>query len=566
MKKISEPLNGDLSGKYHPVVLRLLHEKGIRTEKEIEEYFNPDYEKGLMDPFLISGIPEAIERLKDAFEKKEKVAIYGDYDADGVTASAVLYEAFSLCGFSDLIAYIPDRQTEGYGLNGKAVEYLKSQGVGLIVTVDCGISNAAEVEKATALGMDVIVSDHHQIPEKLPLVTALINPQLERSGFPDKNLAGVGVAFKLACAMVEKLAPEKNEQLKWLLDLVAIGTIADCVPLLGESRVLTRYGLIVLSKTRRTGLLEMFKVGRIEISESRIPDTRMIAFQVAPRVNAAGRMDHANTAYKLLIEKNPVEARMLSLDLEDKNQERQKVTGEIFREVQVLAENSFKDKKFIYAASPHWPMGILGLVAGKITDEFKKPSMILQKKENEYAGSLRSVPGVDIMQALRKCSNLLERFGGHSQAAGVSVRPENLEDFCNRMSEEVERGIAGKEMKAEIEIDQEISAADIDLALMNDLKRMEPFGEGNRQPVFFSRGLVIYDLKIVGNGQKHLKLSLRAMNSPKIFDAIGFSLAGKFPDIRKDDRIDIVYNLEEDEWNGNKKIQFKLIDLRLTEE
>lgn len=565
LKKENDIPDKALAEKYHPVVLGILAGRGITEEKEIEKYFSFDYEKDLQDPFEISGMDKAVARLSEAKEKKEKVAIYGDYDADGVTASAVLHEAFSEIGLRDVICYIPDRQTEGYGINEKAVGYLHDEKVDLIVTVDCGISNAAEVEKAKELGMDVIVSDHHQIPEKLPAAVAVINPHLEKSGFPDKNLAGVGVAFKLALAAAERLAPEKREQLKWMLDLVAIGTIADCVPLLGENRTLVKYGLIVLSKTRRTGLLEMFQVGRIEISENRIPDTRTVAFQVAPRINAAGRMDHANAAYKLLIEKEPAAARDLALDLEDKNQKRQKVTGEIFRDVQVLAQNSFKDKKLICAENEHWPTGVLGLVAGKITESFKKPSLIMQKKENEYTGSLRSIPEVNIMQVIRSCSDLVEKFGGHSQAAGVSVRPENLEKFWAKMSEEVEKELAGKEISKVLEIDAEISSFDIDLGLINDLKNMEPFGQGNVQPFFCSRSFTVCDLKIVGNGQKHLKLSLRGEEgSPKIFDAIGFSLAEKFPELKKDDKIDIVYNLEEDEWNGNKKIQLKLVDLKMS--
>ena len=556
-----------LAEKYHPVVLQLLADRGISEEEDIEKYFGFDYDECLGDPLSISGMATAVSRIEKALKEGEQVAIYGDYDADGVTATAVLKETLTEVGFPEVLCYFPDRQTEGYGLNETALEQLKKQGAKLIITVDCGITNVAEVEKAKALGLEIIITDHHHAPAKLPDAVALINPNIPDSGFAFKNLAGVGVAFKLAQAIYEKLAPEKVEQLKWALDLVAIGTIADCVPLLGENRILVKYGLIVLSKTRRAGLLEMFQVGRIDISENKVPNAHTVAFQIAPRINAAGRIDHASASYNVLVGKDPVEARMLALELEDKNQKRQKITTEIFREVQILANNSFKDRNFIFAESPHWPMGILGLVAGKITGEFGKPSMVLARKPGIFSGSLRSVPAVNLMEIITRCSSLVERFGGHSQAAGVSVLPENLEKFCAQMTAEVDKELAGKEIVASLEIDSEISAGDIGWELVDALKKMEPFGEGNRQPVFCAKNFVVVDVKIVGNGQKHLKLALRGeAGSPKIFDAIGFSLAEKFPDLKNGDKLDIAFNLEDDEWNGNRKIQLKIIDLKLVAE
>ncbi|MDR3559113.1 MAG: single-stranded-DNA-specific exonuclease RecJ [Candidatus Pacebacteria bacterium] len=554
------------AGKYHPVILKLLFNRGIAREEEIEKHFRFDYENDLADPLAISGMEKAAARIIRAGEKKEKVAIFGDYDADGVTASAVLFETLVSLGLGEAMCYIPDRQTEGYGLNEKAIKYLYAQGVKLIVTVDCGITNIAEVGKAKNLGMDIIITDHHHAPQDLPAAYAIINPNVSDSGFEFKELAGVGVAFKLATALYRMKAPEKIEQLKWLLDLVAIGTIADCVPLLGENRLLVKYGLVVMAKTRRAGLVELFQVGRINISENKVPDAHKVAFQIAPRINAAGRMDHANTAYKLLIEKKPSVARDLALDLERNNQDRQKVTAEIFREVEILANNSFRDKKFIFAENAHWPVGVLGLVAGKITEAFQKPTVILQRQENVLVGSLRSVPAVNIIENLERCRELLIKFGGHSQAAGVSVTFEKAEKFYEKMDALVAGQLVGHESVSAIEIDAEIAAEDIGWELAGDLKKMEPFGIGNTQPVFLVRNMVVVDAKIVGNGQKHWKISLRGGgNSPKVFDAIGFSLVEKFPDLKKDDRLEVVFNLEEDEWNGNKKLQLKLIDLKLAD-
>jgi single-stranded-DNA-specific exonuclease len=451
-------------------------------------------------------------------------------------------------------------------MNEVAVKYLKNERISLIITVDCGISNQEEIEIAKSLGLDVIVTDHHVIPEKIPDALSIINPNISNSGFNSKDLAGVGVAFKLAQALYQKMNPAKFDQLKWMLDIIGIGTIADCVPLLGENRILAKYGLLVLSKTRRIGLQEMFKVGRIAIDENNVPDAHKIAFQIAPRINAAGRMDHASVSYKLLIEKDRAKARNLALKVEGKNQERQKITAEIFREVEILAQNEFKGKNFVFAENEHWPVGILGLVAGKITDKFKKPSMILQKQAQEYTGSLRSVPEVNIILALKECADLIAKFGGHAQAAGITVTSENIEKFYEKLSAVIDEKLAGREIASALEIDIEITAEDINWDLMAELKKMEPFGEGNPEPVFMTKNMIVMDLRICGNGSKHLKLSLKGNdNSPKIFDSIGFGLGEKFPNIKNGDKMDIVFNLKEDNWNGNKKIQLNLIDLKKVE-
>jgi len=546
---------------YSLVILNLLSNRGIRTEKEIKSFFSSGYDD-LPDPFLISDMEKAVTRILSAREKKEKVAIFGDYDADGVTATAVIFETLSQLGFEDVAYYIPDRQIEGYGMNEEAVKYLGGEGVSLIITVDCGITSFKEIERARGLGIDVIITDHHHVLDAVPEALAVINPNVSESGFEFKDLAGVGVAFKLAQALFQRMDPGKSDQLKWVLDLVAIGTIADCVTLLGENRILAKYGLIVLSKTRRVGLQEMFKVGRIDISENNPPDAHKVAFQISPRINAAGRMDHASVSYKLIIEKNRAIARNMALEVESKNQERQKVTAEIVREVEAIATNSFRNKKLIFAESPHWQVGILGLVAGKIADEFKKPTIILQRQENEFVGSLRSIPEVDIMKILEKCSDLILRFGGHAQAAGVTVDKINIEKLYERMSELVEKELDGKEVCPTVDIDMEIRSVELDWELMNEIKKMEPFGMGNPEPVFLMKDVEVVEAKVCGNGSKHWKLSLRNGSSPKIFDSIGFSMGEKFPDIKKGDKLDIVFNLQEDSWNGNKKLQLRLIDLK----
>jgi len=555
-----------LAGKgknYSRVLLQLLKNRGISSEKEIEEFLSFDYEKDIPNPFLFADMEKAVTRIITAREKKEKIAVFGDYDADGVTATAVVIQALNSLGFNEVIPYIPDRQLEGYGMNASALEFLGKNGVNLVITVDCGITSVEEVSLAKQAGIDVIITDHHHVPSELPQALAIINPHKKNSTYPFRELSGVGVAFKLVSALYQKIKPEESEQLKWLLDLVVIGTIADCVPLLGENRVLVKYGLIVLSKTKRAGLLEMFKVGRIAIDENNLPDTQKVAFQISPRINAAGRMDHASVSLNLILEKEKAKARDLALEVEDSNQYRQKITGEIVREISVLAENSFKDKKLIFAHNEHWRVGILGLIAGKIAGEFQKPTAIFQNQGAEFVGSLRSIPQVNIIEALEKCSKLLVKFGGHAQAAGVRVAQDKMEIFYEKLSEIIERELAGKETCPEIEIDMEIKLAEIGWDMMSDLRKMEPFGEGNAEPVFLAKNIIIEDIKNVGNGNKHIKLALRAKEGgPKIFDAIGFGMGEKFSGLKMGDIIQAVFNLQEDEWNGNKKLQLKLIDLK----
>ncbi|MFA5993713.1 MAG: single-stranded-DNA-specific exonuclease RecJ [Parcubacteria group bacterium] len=553
-----------LEEKFHPVVLQILANRGLLEKEQIKKFFLFDYDMDVLDPFLFRDMEKAVARIMQAKEEKEKIAIFGDYDADGVTATAVVFEALTKLGYPQIIYYIPDRQTEGYGMNEAAIRYLASEGVKLIITVDCGVTNVVEVELVKTLGMDIIITDHHHAPSVLPQAWAIINPQVADCGYPEKRLAGVGVAFKLMHGVYLRQAPEKIEQLKWLLDLVVIGTVADCVPLVGENRTLTRYGLVVLSKTRRTGLLEMFKVGRITIDENNIPDTQKIAFQIAPRINAAGRMDHASSSLKLLIETDVVQARDLALEVESKNKSRQKVTTEVTREVRALAENSFKARKLIFASSEHWQVGILGLIAGRIADEFNKPTAVFQKQATEFVGSFRSIDQFNIVQALEKCADLLIRFGGHSQAAGAQVKAENMEPFYERLAGIIEADLAGKDLAPAIEIDCELAAAEVSWELLENISKLQPFGEGNTEPTFLLRNLVVENIKILGNGSKHLKLSLRERQGAQVFNAIGFGLGENPLNIVEGDSIDIAFNLKEDEWNGHGAVQLFLVDIKIS--
>jgi single-stranded-DNA-specific exonuclease len=570
LKKESVAIPSDFSLKLHPLVTQILLTRGLRNEKQVAQFITPDYQQDCLDPFLFRQMEQVVARVKQARDLKEKVVIFGDYDADGITSSAILKETFEELGV-DATVYIPDKRTEGYGLNLLAIDLFKVSGVKLIVTVDCGITSIAEVAKASENGIDVIITDHHHVPEKTPAALAIINPHQKDCGYPFEDLAGVGVAFKVVQAIYQSLMPEKIGQTKWMLDLVSIGTIADCVPLIGENRLFVKYGLVVLSKTRRTGLLELFTVGRITIDESAIPDTKKVSFYVAPRINAAGRINHANLAYNLIIEKDVILARDFALELEASNTERQKITAEVVSEIRILAEKDYLDRKLIFAIGEHFPIGVVGLVAGKIAQQYNKPTAVFQRGPEESKGSFRSIPQINIIEAIGACSQFLLKFGGHSQAAGVSLRNDQLENFQKALEEIIENQLVGIKLEAEIAIDGQAQPSEITFDLIEDLEKLKPFGIGSEEPILLIEKLIIQEKRFLGNEKKHVKFflssaenELRVNESIKIFEAISFGGGEKFAAFNEGDKIDIVCNLQKDNWNGNSKIQLNVVDMRLS--
>jgi single-stranded-DNA-specific exonuclease len=546
-----------------PITEKFLRQLGISSKEEKESFLNPDYEKNLYDPFLLEDMDKAVERTLTAVNKKEKICIFGDYDADGVTSSSLLKSLFDQLEV-DNFCYIPDRNKEGYGINKKAVDYIKKQKADLVITVDCGVSNFQEVDYIKKQKIDIIVLDHHYVPEKIPRAIAVVDPKRKDGDYPDKNLAGVGVTFKFAQALVSKITDFDNENLKWFLDLVAIGTIADCVPLLKENRIMTKFGLIVLSKTKRIGLKHLFKVGKINIDESNLPTSQQVAFQIAPRINAAGRMDHANIAYELINNKpeEDAKARDLALDLESQNQRRQKVTKQVVDEVEKRVIESGKMGKIIIEKSPHWELGIIGLAAGKIADKFQRPTILLNEKDDFCRGSGRSIESFNLIEALTRNKDLFEKYGGHSQAAGLTIGDKNLGKFKKTMEKEMEN-ISLDELAVVLEINSEISFSEINDKLLRELSLLEPYGEGNRQPVFSIKNAELVDKKLVGKKSSHLKIWIsEAGKKGRILEGIGFNLGEKYSQLKIGKKIEVAFNLEEDSWNGNKKTQMMIIDLK----
>jgi single-stranded-DNA-specific exonuclease len=555
----------------HPVVEALLEERGYLTPEDQDIFLMPDYARDIHDPFLFLAMEAVVTRFGQAKERGELVGIFGDFDADGVTSSVIMREGLDMLGIKNVV-YLPDKLTEGHGLNTKAVDSLVASGASLIVTLDCGMMNHVAIDYANSLGGEVIVIDHHHVPEVLPSAYAIVNPKLPNETYPFRELCGAGTTFKVVQAMVSRFAPEEVEQLKWLLDVVATGTVADVMPLIGENRTLVKYGLIVLSKTRRKGFQKMISVGRIPIDQDNVPTAETIAFQIAPRINAASRMAHAQLAHDLLMAGDDAEAETLAAELQKWNTARQKQSQKITDEIKLRVESEMGNMSAIVAAAPHYPYGIVGLIAGRLANAYQKPSVIITEEGEFSRGSLRSVPGFSVILALESCADLLEKYGGHEQAAGLTVRTERLAEFTKRFQqtvtswrEENEQQISEDsqgERELELAIDFEVTPGYITDNPYRELSKMAPFGEGNREPVFLMRGVEVADLRAIGTDAKHLKMKLILGESKKLIDCIGFGLGQWTEKIAPGDKIDLVFTLDENIWNGRTNLQLKVIDLK----
>ncbi len=545
---------------YSEVIAGLVYSRIGDNDADIKEFFNLDYVSGLYDPFLMLDMEKAVERILLARKRKEKVVIFGDYDVDGITSSAILSELFNKLKIENSV-YIPDRGKEGYGINEKAVKYLARQKNKLIVTVDCGVRDLKEVDLANQLGLDVVISDHHLPGAKLPKAVAVVNPHRKGDPYPWKELAGVGVAFKLACAIISK-APKgifKPGFEKWFLDLVALGTVADMVPLKKENRVLVKFGLLVLGKTRRPGIKALFKKARIPLSGKEIPTTTQISFQIAPRLNSAGRMDHANTAFALVESREEAESETMADGLELKNGRRQRVTEKIVKEIESKVDLS---KKVIFLGGEDWPIGILGLVAGRICEKFSRPTFIFNRDKKGCRGSIRSITKFKVVAALEECKDFFSEYGGHDMAGGFVFPLKNLKPLREKMEALGQKKLKEKDLTSEIVIDQRIKLDQINWKLLEQLKEMEPFGMGNSAPLFLAEKVTLDRCQIVGNGNKHIKMWLR--EDGFVFEAIAFGKGERYCHLidKESPKLDVIFELSGDEWNGEKKIQLLVRELR----
>lgn len=545
----------------HPVTEALLNNRGYTTKEARELFLSPNFDRDIHDPFLFADMEKIVARIGEARKNLETVGVFGDFDADGVTSSVIMREALEAVGVP-VEVYIPEKVNEGHGFNELAVDFFESKSIKLVLTLDCGIMNHDVILEAKRRGIATIVIDHHHVPEVMPEAYAIINPKVPTEKYPFRELCGAGTSFKVAQALYQRFLPNQVDQLKWLLDVVAIGTVADVMPLIGENRCIVKYGLLVLSKTKRVGFQEMFAVGRMQIDEEHKPDAHMIGFQIAPRINAASRMAHAMIAHGLLMERDQAEARVLALELEDCNVRRQKVSTAVTDMVRKIALEKFSDKKFIFATDENFPYGVVGLIAGRIAREFNKPTCIMTRGETTSTGSFRSIPELNIIEAIEECSDLLEKFGGHAQAAGMTIRNDRMDAFYEKFNALVEKKLVNVVTEPEQWIDVMLRPEHITPKFYRDLSAFAPFGEGNPEPVFALEQVVVREARLVGNGSKHWKLSLVPQGGIKAFDAIGFSLGTNFPDLKENDVLDIAFTLSENTWNGSTSLQLKLVDIK----
>jgi single-stranded-DNA-specific exonuclease len=532
-----------------PLISKLLYNRGITEPSQVDLFLNPD-KRLSADPYLMPDIHPAIARIYQALLAAENIAIYGDFDVDGITGTALLIEGLGALG-ANVTPYIPHRLKEGHGLNNSALDKLQQQGISLVITVDCGITGASQVMKANKKGLDIIITDHHTPLDELPPAIAVIDPKRDDSSYPFSELSGVGVAFKFLQALYRSMG--KEGQLDRFLDLVALGTVADMMPMLRENRYLVKQGLGLLKESPRLGIKEIAESARLDIGNLCTED---ISWVLAPRLNAAGRLENAMASYRLLITDQPQEAQELAFLLEEKNTERQRLTSIALAKArqQILSKGI---SPLLIVGDINYQGGILGLIAGKLSSEFYRPSIAIKFGDRFSSGSCRSIPEFNIIRAISKCSSLLTHFGGHSQAAGFTLLTENLTCFKQQLCQLAASELAGIDLRPRLDIDTEVPLDEISSDTFQTIQLMAPFGKGNPIPTFLSRCVNVADCCTMGNNGDHLRLKLRQCNTT--WDAVAFGLGCRMPEIKSS--IDIVYNLELNKWRGDEKLRLNILDL-----
>lgn len=538
------------------IVSRILLNRGIDTMEKAKLFFRGKLDN-LYDPFLLPDMEKAVDRIIQAIRQKENILIYGDYDVDGITAVAMLYMLLKQLG-ANVIFYIPNRITEGYGISSSGIEEAARQGINLIITVDCGITAIQELEYANRLNMDVIVSDHHEPGIELPPAYAILNPKCSNSNYPFQELAGVGVAYKLAQALIRalKLQDELTEN---FVDLVAIGSAADIVPMIDENRILVKEGLKRLNKTDRLGLRALLKVTGMM---NKPLGTGQVVFILAPRINAVGRMGSAAAAVELLTTQDQSRALEIANILEAENRQRKNIDEETFRSAQQRVDDKIDlaETYGIVLDQEGWHPGVIGIVASRVVEKYYRPTIMISVDENVGKGSARSIAGFDIYKALKQCEDLLIGFGGHKYAAGLSIEKRNIDEFRSRFNDIARQQLTEELLCPKLRIEGEIRFAEIDDRMINILKFMAPFGPQNMRPVFLSQKLqVVGTPSIVGNN--HLKFKVR--QDGIVLDAIGFNLGNLIYRIEPGaSNLDMTYVIEENIYLGRKALQLRIKDLR----
>ncbi len=538
----------------HPVLCRLLAQRSVKNYDEAKQFFRPSLNH-LHDPFLMKDMDKAIERIQQAMMNKEKILVYGDYDVDGTTSVALVYD-FLRRYYMELDYYIPNRYSEGYGISTQGIDWAKQNNFKLIIALDCGIKSVDKIEYASSLGIDFIICDHHFPGDEVPEAVAVLDPKRVDCNYPYKELSGCGIGFKLLQAYAQVHEVPDNELYSYL-DLVVISIASDIVPITGENRVLAFYGLKLLNEQPREGLKALMEIsgGKKEMTVSDI------VFSIGPRINAAGRMDDAKNAVRLLLSDTPYRATNNAEILNQKNTERRKHDSDTTLEALAIMQNEpvYANRKTTVLYQPHWHKGVIGIVASRLIDVYYRPTIILTQSNGHVAGSARSVAGFDIYNAIKECSDLLEQFGGHMYAAGLTLKEENIQPFILKFEEVVSSSIEESMLTPEIVIDSELALSDITPSFYRILNQFSPFGPQNMKPVFLTRHLQDRGYSRVV-GTDHLKLSLKDKNGVTC-NGIAFGMSYS-EQLLKESEIDICYTLEESEWNNEKKIDLFVKDIK----
>lgn len=534
------------------LVASIIASKGLKSQDEIEIFLHPR-RTDFHDPFLLPDMEKAVERVIEAINNNEKVAIYGDYDVDGITSSTVLHRFLKDRGL-DTDIYIPNRLSEGYGLNSNEIKKIAETGHTLIITVDCGITGKEEVALAKTLGIDTIVTDHHEPPQEggLPDAIAVVDAKRKDNQYPFNGLAGVGVAFKLTQALSQRLNIREEENLKYL-DIVCVGTISDIVPLVDENRTISKLGLKLVKQTRNVGLRVLLE----SIGYKKI-DSNTISFGVAPRINACGRMGHEREALQLFLTDDVEKAKNITQRLNGYNLERQDIEKRIFNEAQEMLSAEENKLPCIVLAKENWHHGVIGIVSSKMTEMYSKPSILLSIEDDLEKGSGRSVPGFDLHEALENCKENIKQFGGHSMAVGITLEKEKFEAFKEAFEDYAEKMDVASIVPV-INIDEKLSLDDISIQNIKELELLEPFGEANKTPIFQISNLKIDSIRAISEG-KHLKMTLK--DEKRLIDVIGFNMGALAEEYPIGTKVDIVGNLEINSYKGNENVQINLKDMR----
>ena len=541
--------------KFPPILKQIVFNRGLATDAEARAFLRAEPNANA-DPFQLTGMHATVDRICYALQHNEPIAIYGDYDVDGVTATALLVQALGALG-ANVRGYIPNRFDEGYGLNKDALDSLKADGVKLVITVDCGIRSPDEALHTQTIGLDLIISDHHH-PDgtNLPPAFAVINPKQHGDSYPDKDLAGVGIAYKIAEALVSVQQPINGFHTNDLLDLVALGTVADLAPLVGENRVLVRRGLRQIRETKRQGLFSLAGVADLKIDKCTAGN---IGFMLGPRLNASGRLESALASFELLTTKDFMRAGQLAQQLDQQNRQRQSITRTMQEQAEAIAMGEDPEAFLLFAAHEEFNPGVVGLAASRLTETYYRPAVVAAKSAQETRGSCRSIPEFHITDALDLCKDLLVRHGGHAAAAGFTVKNENLPELVSRLKEIAKDQLGSRDLRQTLTADLEVPLSELNFEVLKHLMFLEPTGYGNPEAVFVSRNIKVKSSRTVGSEGKHLKLTLEDERGASV-DAIGFRLGHLKPDLPP--YIDVLYRFEANEFNGRRSLQLNLKDLK----